>query len=61
MVGDLHGQYYDLLTILDKAGDPETNSFLFMGDFVDRGAFGIGMFNIHRHIYIYIFKYNLKY
>lgn len=47
MVGDLHGQFYDLLTILDKIGDPETSSYLFMGDFVDRGAFGIGVYIIY--------------
>ena len=43
MVGDLHGQYYDLTTILKIAGDPGENSYLFMGDYVDRGVFGIGI------------------
>jgi len=35
VVGDLHGQFYDLLHILDFS-PPET-SYIFLGDFVDRG------------------------
>lgn len=36
--GDLHGQFYDLMDYLDKYPFDET-SFLFLGDYVDRGAF----------------------
>jgi hypothetical protein len=39
VVGDLHGQILDLLTILNKFGLPsEKQIYIFNGDFVDRGA-----------------------
>lgn len=38
VVGDLHGQFYDLAAILARRGRPSPgNYFLFNGDFVDRG------------------------
>ena len=41
VVGDIHGQYYDLVHMLNKAGDPKKLNYLFMGDYVDRGIFGL--------------------
>ncbi|KAG7375302.1 hypothetical protein PHYPSEUDO_001997 [Phytophthora pseudosyringae] len=42
VVGDLHGQLEDLLTIMEKNGVPSSrNWYLFNGDFVDRGAHGV--------------------
>ncbi|KAH7476466.1 hypothetical protein PRIC1_000475 [Phytophthora ramorum] len=42
VVGDLHGQLEDLLTIMDKNGVPSSKTwYLFNGDFVDRGSHGI--------------------
>lgn len=41
VVGDIHGQYYDLVEMMNKAGDPSLLNYLFLGDYVDRGIFGI--------------------
>lgn len=54
IVGDVHGQYTDLIRLFEMCGFPPAANFLFLGDYVDRGKQSL-------ETILLLFCYKLKY
>jgi protein phosphatase len=60
VVGDIHGNIDDLLRIFAKCQYPPDSTYLFLGDYVDRGDFGVEVMvlllalklKFPRHVYL---------
>ena len=46
VIGDLHGNFFDLIRIFSKSGYPPFSKYIFLGDYVDRGTMSIEVITI---------------
>ena len=54
VIGDIHGQLFDLFEIFKIAGEVPRSTYLFLGDYVDRGTHSL-------EVIIYLFLLKIKY
>ncbi|CAG0882444.1 unnamed protein product [Darwinula stevensoni] len=54
VVGDVHGQFHDLLRHFDYLGYPPAANYLFLGDYVDRGMMSVETISL-------VLAYKVKY
>ena len=52
IVGDLHGNFYDLIRIFLIAEKPPTSRFVFLGDYVDRGYYSTEVITLLLALYL---------
>ena len=52
--GDIHGQFYDLKNLITLSGSPSSTSYIFLGDYIDRGNNSVEVIEL-------LFLYKLKY
>lgn len=52
IIGDLHGNVHDLIRIIRKCGLPPNITYVFLGDFVDRGEYSIEVVTLILILYI---------